>query len=106
VSQKKENISIENLVYAVLAVDDSDLGLANLANFKEIIDKELSAGVKNIALDLNGLAAVNSSGLGVLIGIQNKVKSGGGSLKMINVNKRTLNIFKITQLNSFFDIAG
>lgn len=104
-SEKKDNISIENLEYAVLTVEDSDLGLANLANFREIIDKELSVN-SNIALDLGGLTAVNSSGLGILIGIQNKVKSGGGSLKMINVNERTLNIFAITKLNSVFDIAG
>ncbi len=104
-SEKKDNISIENLEYVVLTVEDSDLGLANLANFRGIVDKELSAGSRNIALDLGGLTSVNSSGLGILIGIQNKVKSGGGSLKMINVNERTFNIFVITRLNSVFDIA-
>jgi anti-anti-sigma factor len=50
------------------------------------------------------LNSVNSAGLGVLIGILNKVRNSSGSLKLVNVNDRIQNIFTITKLNLIFDI--
>jgi anti-sigma B factor antagonist len=95
---------IENQEYKVIAIKDDDLGLANSNDIKKSIETELSNGNKFIALDLTELNSINSSGLGVLIGILNKVKVQNGTLKMLNINERIINIFKITKLDLVFEI--
>lgn len=95
---------IDNQEYKVLAIKDDDLGLAKSNEIKKIIETELNNGVKFIALDLNELKSINSAGLGILIGILNKVKTQNGSLKMLNINERIINIFRITKLDLVFEI--
>ena len=95
---------IDNQEYKVLAIKEDDLGLAQSNEIKKIIELELKNGVKFIALDLNELNSINSAGLGVLIGILNKVKAQKGSLKMLNINERIINIFRITKLDLVFEI--
>ena len=65
----------------------------------------MSNGNKYIALDLSELNSINSAGLGVLIGILNKVKVQNGTLKMLNINERIISIFKITKLDLVFEIG-
>ncbi len=95
---------IENQEYKVIAIKEEDLELAKSNDIKKIIELELSSGNKFIALDLIDLNAINSAGLGILIGISNKVKVQNGSLKMLNINERIINIFKITKLDLVFEL--
>jgi anti-sigma B factor antagonist len=95
---------IENQEYKVIAIKEDDLGLAKSNDIKKIIETELNSGEKFIALDLIDLNSINSAGLGILIGILNKVKVQHGSLKMLNINERIINIFKITKLDLVFEI--
>ena len=90
--------------YKVLLIDDTSIGLANSQVLRQNIENELKAGNKNIALDFISLNSINSAGLGVLIGILKNVKESNGSLKLLNLNYRVLNIFKITKLDTLFDI--
>lgn len=96
---------IDNQEYKLVVIKDDDLGLANSNDLKKIIETELNNGNKFIALDLTELNSINSAGLGVLIGILNKVKVQNGTLKMLNINERILNIFKITKLDLVFEIS-
>lgn len=96
---------IDNQEYKLVAIKDDDLGLANSNDIKNVIETELNNGNKYIALDLTGLNSINSAGLGILIGLLNKVKVQNGKLKMLNINERILNIFKITKLDLVFEIT-
>ena len=97
-------MEIEGKEYKLIEIGDEDLGLNKSSITKSRIEDVLKSGVTDIALDMANLNSVNSAGLGVLIGILNKVRNSGGSLKLINVNDRTQNIFTITKLNLIFDI--
>lgn len=97
-------MEIEGREYKAIEIGDEDLGLIKSTMTKARIEDELKSGIKDIALDMAGLNSVNSAGLGVLIGILNKVKSNGGSMKLVNVNDRIQNIFTITKLNLIFEI--
>ncbi|MFA5012419.1 MAG: STAS domain-containing protein [Ignavibacteria bacterium] len=90
--------------YKVFPIDDDSVGLAKSQDFKLIIEKELKSGNILLAFDFSKLNSINSAGLGVLIGILRKVKEAKGSLKLLNLNDRVLNIFKITKLDTLFDI--
>lgn len=97
-------MEIEGKEYKIIEIGDEDLGLNKSSITKSRIEDELKSGVKDIALDMANLNSVNSAGLGVLIGILNKVRNSSGSLKLVNVNDRIQNIFTITKLNLIFDI--
>lgn len=94
----------DNMEYKVIEIVEDSIGLAKSQELKQSVEKEIKSGSKHIALDLGKLTSINSSGLGVLIGILNNVKSSEGSLKLLNVNERIMNIFKITKLDTIFDI--
>ena len=95
---------IENKEFSVFEIVEDSIGLAKSQELKQDVEKELKSGSKHIALDFGKLNSINSAGLGVLIGILNKIKSSEGSLKLLNVNERIMNIFKITKLDTIFDI--
>lgn len=95
---------IDNQNYTVIDLHEESLGLAKSNEIKKIVESEINSGNKYIALNLKNLTSINSAGLGVLIGILNKVKTNNGSLKMLNINDRVLNIFKITKLDLVFEI--
>lgn len=99
-------MKIENQEYKVISLNDESLNLAKSHELKSAIDNEIAAGSKFIAFDLKELNSINSSGLGVLIGILNKLKSAGGNLKILNISDRILNIFKITKLDLVFEIKN
>ena len=94
----------DNKGYKVFVVDEDSVGLAKSQELKQSVEKELKSGKKHIALDFFKLNSINSAGLGILIGILKNVKSSEGSLKLLNVNDRIMNIFKITKLDTIFDI--
>lgn len=94
---------IEGKEFKVIPVNDEDLGLSNMNEMKKKTEDELNAGNICLALDLSGLTTINSSGLGVLIGVLNRVKSKNGSLKMLNADDRIMKIFRITKLDLIFD---
>jgi anti-sigma B factor antagonist len=96
---------IDNQEYKVVVIKEDNLGLANSNEIKKIIEDELNTGIRFIALDLSELNSINSAGLGILIGILNKVKTKNGTMKILNINERIINIFKITKLDLVFGIS-
>lgn len=99
-------MNIENQEYKVIRLNDESLNLAKSHELKASIENEIAAGSKFIAFDLAEISSINSSGLGVLIGILNKLKSAGGNLRILNISDRILNIFKITKLDLVFEIKN
>lgn len=97
---------IDNKEYKVFDINDESLGLAKSQELKQIIENDLKSGINNIAFDFNKLNSINSAGLGILIGILNKIKLSNGSLRLMNINDRIMNIFKITKLDQIFEISS
>lgn len=102
---KKTNIKIESKDFVSFELNESEIGLTNLADLKDLIDKELSTGNVNIVIDLKNVTVINSSGLGILIGCMKRVKSANGIFKLLNPQEKISNLFKITKLNLVFDIV-
>lgn len=101
---KKSNIILDSTEFIVFELVDSELGLTNLTDLKEIIEKEISSGNLNIAINLKNVLVINSSGLGILIGCMKRVKSANGIFRLMNPQEKIMNLFKITKLNLVFDI--
>ncbi|MBI5404573.1 MAG: STAS domain-containing protein [Ignavibacteriae bacterium] len=101
---KKSNITIDSTGFLSFEVIDSEVGLTNLNDLKEEIISSLDSGSLNIAVDLKNVSVINSSGLGILIGCMNRVKSAKGNFKILNPTDKIENLFKITKLNLVFEI--
>lgn len=89
---------------AVIEIDESALGLSQFNSLKDIIDIEIENGIMNFVFDMKNLDTINSSGLGILISSLKKIRSSGGKLNFINTNEKISNIFRLTKLDSVFEI--
>lgn len=60
---------------------------------------------KQITLDCGALEYISSSGLRLMLSLLKDVKSKGGSLCLVHVNKEIQNIFAITGFHKLFNIV-
>src|SRR4051794_31076676 len=58
----------------------------------------------HIVIDMSGVSFLDSTGLGVLIGTLNRQRKSGGSLGLAAISDRVFKIFRITSLDTVFDI--
>lgn len=58
----------------------------------------------DIVLDLSKVTIVDAHGLGVLLELREQTRANGIHFELINVNDRLLRVFKITRLNTVFEI--
>jgi anti-sigma B factor antagonist len=63
-----------------------------------LIDKVLSAGTTKMLLNLTEVPIIDSMGIGEIVRAYNKVREGGGELKLVGVTDRVYGALKITQL--------
>ncbi len=68
--------------------------------------EELVAGGKNkVAINLEGLKYMNSSGLNTLIQLLTKTRNSDGETVIYNMNKKINELLLITKLNTLFKIV-
>ncbi len=68
--------------------------------------KVLIPNAPRIILDLNGVARMDSSGLGALVGLYASAKKAGCNLQLINYNKSIKDLLGITNLLSVFEACA
>jgi anti-sigma B factor antagonist len=75
---------------------------------EEVVKKELDqlvgGGAKKLVFDLSELMYINSSGLGLLINALKQIRANGGDVKLSNMRDELKELFKITSLDSVFNI--
>lgn len=86
----------------IIDINENVVGLNQYNALNELVTHELNDGVKAIVFDMSGLNTINSSGLGILISCLKTINNSNCSLKIINANKKILDIFKLTKLTSVF----
>jgi anti-sigma B factor antagonist len=59
---------------------------------------------KKILLNLGEVTYIDSSGIGELVSGFTTVTNSGGSLKLLNLNKRVKDLLQITKLYTVFDV--
>ena len=70
---------------------------------KDKIHSLVDQDCKHIVLDLGGVSYVDSAGLGEIVGSLTTVTRGGGTLKLLNLNKRIQDLMVMTKLTTVFD---
>ncbi|MDQ2624116.1 MAG: STAS domain-containing protein [Actinomycetota bacterium] len=62
------------------------------------------AGQQHLVVDLRAVRFMDSTGLGVLVGVLKRVRLAGGSLLLVIDSERVLKVFRITALTQLFEI--
>lgn len=93
-----------------------DVGDVNVVSFagriiydtEEVVKKELEKIIKSkaqkVVFNLADLTYINSSGLGLLINVLKQVRAQSGDIKLSNLRPELSELFRITSLNSVFEI--
>jgi len=63
-----------------------------------------AAGKVQIVLDLQHVDYIDSTGLGNLVISYTQVKNAGGALKLVNLNKRNVELLALTRLHTVFEV--
>ncbi len=78
------------------------LGESNIV--RERIAQLAAAGKKNVVVDLGGVDYIDSTGLGILVICFTSLKKVGGALKLVNPNKRNVELLLLTKLHTVFEV--
>lgn len=73
---------------------------------KERLIEAIDEGCGQVIVSLDGVAFIDSSGLGVLVGCLRRVKERDGSLTIVCSRDQILKIFRITGLDKVFPIVA
>ena len=71
---------------------------------RDLIREQLDLGHKKIVMNMAGINYLDSTGLGELVSAYRLVKTHGGELKLMNLNKKVSDLLQITRLYAVFDI--
>ncbi len=71
------------------------------ASLKELID---SSENRRFIFDFSKVTYLSSSALGMLIGLQRRIAQKGGQLKLTGIQNGIMEVFRITKLDTVFDI--
>src|SRR5581483_5592682 len=61
-------------------------------------------GVRNLVLNLQGVEYIDSTGLGALVICATTLRKNGGNVKLLNLNRRNIELLVVTKLATVFDI--
>jgi anti-sigma B factor antagonist len=78
------------------------LGESNLV--REKVAQLAAAGRFKVVVDLGAVDYIDSTGLGILVICFTSLKKQGGALKLVNPNKRNVELLLLTKLHTVFEV--
>ncbi|WP_320175201.1 STAS domain-containing protein [Maridesulfovibrio sp.] len=89
--------------FVILRIGESRVDAANSSELQEHVSSLVNEGDSNFVLDLSTVLFMDSCGLAGLIPIMNYMPKGG-RLLIAGLHPKVEQIFKLTKLNTIFDI--
>ena len=80
------------------------LTVGESAGLREKINESIAAGKFQVVMDLSALDYIDSTGLGNLVIYYTSLKKQGGALKLVNLNKRNIELLLLTKLHTVFEV--
>jgi anti-sigma B factor antagonist len=82
-----------------------ELDLASAPNLKWTLNDSIAKGARRLVLDVSPVTFIDSTALGVLVGVQRSLKVGGRlAIAGADSDADVMNIFELTGLDSTFDM--
>lgn len=75
------------------------------AKLREELYNLIKEGEKNFIMDFSKCSFIDSTGLGVLVGIYKRCSKVNGKMELHSLNPQIMRVFKLTRLDSVFNIV-
>ena len=89
--------------WAVLTVS-GEIDIATAPSLRERLHGLLAEGKQQIVVDLDDVGFLDSTALGVLVGVLKRARGEGGEVRIVCTQPRVRKVFEITRLDSAFDL--
>ena len=63
-----------------------------------------AAGTLNLVLNMGAVDYIDSTGLGALVMVATSLRKSGGNIKLLNLNRRNIELIVMTKLATVFEI--
>ncbi|HEV1285171.1 MAG TPA: STAS domain-containing protein [Bryobacteraceae bacterium] len=80
------------------------LTVGEASSVREKITAVVATGNVNVLLNLEHVEYIDSTGLGALVICFTSLKKAGGALKLVNPNKRNVELLLLTKLHTIFEV--
>ena len=71
---------------------------------REKVAELIAGNVRNLVFNLAGVDYIDSTGLGALVMCVTTMRKAGGNVKLVNLNKRNIELLVMTRLATCFEI--
>ena len=71
---------------------------------REKVAELVAAGVHKLVFNLAGVDYIDSTGLGALVMCSTTLRKAGGNVKLVNLNRRNIELLVMTKLATVFEI--
>lgn len=112
--QRRKNVKGGSLMNIIIEVKDKELevevkvsGEIDAYTAPKLKEKIYSFSEKNgmkMVIDLSEVSYMDSTGLGVFVGVFKNIRSNDGELKLVGLSSRLTRLFEITGLADIIDI--
>jgi anti-sigma B factor antagonist len=82
-----------------------EIDVASASQLRDCLHQLIDAGSRRLVVDLRQVSFMDSVGLGVLVGVQRRLRShghGGGSIQLVCAEGLVLRILRLTGLDRVF----
>lgn len=83
-----------------------DLKMADQSDFKSLLEECSDGGPQKFRLNLSGISHIDSSGLGMLLMLNDTVKNNGGSVVLVNPAEGPSHAFQLARFDELFTIEA
>jgi len=91
--------------WTVLAVS-GEIDIATAPSLREKLHSLLADGALQLIIDLDEVTFLDSTALGVLVGVLKRARTEGGEVRIVCNQPRVRKVFEITRLDSAFDLCS
>jgi anti-sigma B factor antagonist len=74
------------------------------SRIRQALHDLLAQGRKNVVLNLQEVDYIDSTGLGAMVVCYTTLRKAGGALKLLNLNRRNIELLVLTKLSTVFEI--
>ncbi len=74
------------------------------SRIRQALHDLLAEGRKNVVLNLQEVDYIDSTGLGAMVVCYTTLRKAGGALKLLNLNRRNIELLVLTKLSTVFEI--
>lgn len=81
-----------------------EIDVATAPRLRDRLQDQVASGSSTVVVDLLHVTFLDSTALGVLVGVLKRCREAGGDLRLVIAEPRILKLFEITGLTNVFSI--